>query len=349
MRGSQRTECGPALSTRSAWADSLRPGTESVLPLGRRARHHERMEGYADYCPIAVGVTVLGDRWTPLVIRELMVGAGGFNEIHRGIPRISRTMLAQRLRLLERHGLVCREPGPRGRPGRYALTPAGTSVIPTRTRETGLPGTARPTGGEVRTIRARIGILRAGRPDVGVAVGHLSRHPRGFRVEMRVTLLAGCGGDLENRRDLLDLVQFACGDLHDQIVGLVVGERQAAAVEAVEGDRRCEREPLVAVDQGMVACQRVQQRGCLGIEGRVGVLAERRGLGAGEGGFEQPVIADRNPRPEDAPGDVQQFRERQVDHWPSRSSASAYLGSSSSSTLSSSSARLWFSTYSRIA
>ena len=88
------------------------------------------MEGYADYCPIAVGVTVLGDRWTPLVIRELMVGAGGFNEIHRGIPRISRTMLAQRLRLLERHGLVCREPGPRGRPGRYALTPAGTSVIP---------------------------------------------------------------------------------------------------------------------------------------------------------------------------------------------------------------------------
>ena len=60
------------------------------------------MTRYADYCPIAVGVEVLGDRWTPLVIRELMVGAGGFNEIHRGIPRISRTMLAQRLRQLER-------------------------------------------------------------------------------------------------------------------------------------------------------------------------------------------------------------------------------------------------------
>ena len=49
------------------------------------------MTGYADYCPISGGVEVLGDRWTPLVIRELMVGAGGFNEIHRGIPRISRT------------------------------------------------------------------------------------------------------------------------------------------------------------------------------------------------------------------------------------------------------------------
>jgi DNA-binding HxlR family transcriptional regulator len=83
------------------------------------------MTHYGDYCPIAVGVEVLGDRWTPLVIRELMVGASGFNEIHRGIPRISRTLLAQRLRLLERRGLVRREPGTPGRPGRYTLTPAG--------------------------------------------------------------------------------------------------------------------------------------------------------------------------------------------------------------------------------
>ncbi len=88
------------------------------------------MARYADYCPISVGVEVLGDRWMPLVIRELMVGASGFNEIHRGIPRISRTLLAQRLRLLERRGLVRRTPGPRGRPGRYTLTPAGESVTP---------------------------------------------------------------------------------------------------------------------------------------------------------------------------------------------------------------------------
>jgi DNA-binding HxlR family transcriptional regulator len=88
------------------------------------------MTHYGDYCPIAVGVEVLGDRWTPLVIRELMVGADGFNEIHRGIPRISRTLLAQRLRLLERHGLLRREPGTPGRPGRYTLTPAGESVTP---------------------------------------------------------------------------------------------------------------------------------------------------------------------------------------------------------------------------
>jgi DNA-binding HxlR family transcriptional regulator len=88
------------------------------------------MKSQTDYCPIAVGVDVLGDRWTPLVIRELMVGASGFNEIHRGIPRVSRTLLAQRLRLLERQGLVYREAGERGRPGRYVLTPAGQALTP---------------------------------------------------------------------------------------------------------------------------------------------------------------------------------------------------------------------------
>ena len=88
------------------------------------------MASYSDYCPIAVGVEVMGDRWTPLVIRELMVGADGFNEIHRGVPRMSRTLLAQRLRQLERRGLVHHEVSERGRPGRYSLTPAGESLTP---------------------------------------------------------------------------------------------------------------------------------------------------------------------------------------------------------------------------
>jgi DNA-binding HxlR family transcriptional regulator len=88
------------------------------------------MAEYADYCPIAMGVEILGDRWTPLVIRELMVGASGFNEIHRGIPRVSRTLLAQRLRQLERSGLVEREKSERGRPGRYTLTVSGRALTP---------------------------------------------------------------------------------------------------------------------------------------------------------------------------------------------------------------------------
>ena len=83
-----------------------------------------------DYCPIAASVEVLGDRWTPLVLRELMVGAGGFNEIHRGIPRVSRTLLAQRLRELERRGLMTHAASRPGRPGVYALTAAGQALTP---------------------------------------------------------------------------------------------------------------------------------------------------------------------------------------------------------------------------
>jgi DNA-binding HxlR family transcriptional regulator len=85
---------------------------------------------YTDYCPIATGVDVLGDRWTPLVIRELTIGSTGFNEIHRGIPRVSRTLLAQRLRTLERRGLVRRDVTSTGRSGGYQLTTAGEALSP---------------------------------------------------------------------------------------------------------------------------------------------------------------------------------------------------------------------------
>lgn len=88
------------------------------------------MANYSDYCPIATGVEILGDRWTPLVIRELMVGATGFNDIHRGVPKMSRTLLSQRLRTLERRGLVRRTAAAQGRTGRYELTEAGESITP---------------------------------------------------------------------------------------------------------------------------------------------------------------------------------------------------------------------------
>ncbi|WP_433728217.1 winged helix-turn-helix transcriptional regulator [Actinoplanes sp. CA-051413] len=83
-----------------------------------------------EYCPIAASVEVLGDRWTPLIIREVMVGAGGFNEIHRGIPRMSRTLLAQRLRELQRRGLLTHEASRAGLSGVYALTAAGQALTP---------------------------------------------------------------------------------------------------------------------------------------------------------------------------------------------------------------------------
>jgi DNA-binding HxlR family transcriptional regulator len=86
------------------------------------------MRLYDQYCPIARAAEVLGDRWTLLIIRELMVGARGFNEIARGLPRLSRGLLSQRLRQLEELGVVERPRHGEVKANAYALTPAGEAL-----------------------------------------------------------------------------------------------------------------------------------------------------------------------------------------------------------------------------
>jgi DNA-binding HxlR family transcriptional regulator len=88
------------------------------------------MRSYAQYCPIAKGSEVLGDRWTLLIVREMLGGAGGFNELQRGLPGISRSVLTGRLRSLERAEIVERRTGPKGRTLEYRLTPAGRDLEP---------------------------------------------------------------------------------------------------------------------------------------------------------------------------------------------------------------------------
>lgn len=83
-----------------------------------------------EYCPVAMGAEVVAERWNLLIIRELIVGARRFNDIHRGLPGLSRTLLSQRLRMLQRCGLV--EPVPDDDPDGigYRLTEAGTELRP---------------------------------------------------------------------------------------------------------------------------------------------------------------------------------------------------------------------------
>lgn len=67
------------------------------------------MSRYGQYCPITRALEVLGDRWTLLVVRDLLVGATRFNELARGLPGMSRGLLSKRLGQLERDGLVVRD------------------------------------------------------------------------------------------------------------------------------------------------------------------------------------------------------------------------------------------------
>src|SRR5215813_10129274 len=82
------------------------------------------MAGYGQFCPIAMACETFAERWTPLILRELMGGARRFSEIRRYIPLISRTLLAQRLRELEDAGIVESRPLPRGRGREYRPTRA---------------------------------------------------------------------------------------------------------------------------------------------------------------------------------------------------------------------------------
>ncbi|MET0580021.1 MAG: helix-turn-helix domain-containing protein [Ilumatobacteraceae bacterium] len=83
------------------------------------------MQEYGQYCPVALGSEVLAERWTPLILREMVIGSTRFNEIERGLPGISRTMLVKRLRYLARKGVVQIVPTDGGRGHEYHLTDAG--------------------------------------------------------------------------------------------------------------------------------------------------------------------------------------------------------------------------------
>jgi DNA-binding HxlR family transcriptional regulator len=89
------------------------------------------MPGYGQFCPIAQAAEVLTERWTPLVLRELaLAGSHRFNDIQRGVPMMSSSLLTKRLRELERAGIVERRPRTDGSGSEYHLTPAGEELGP---------------------------------------------------------------------------------------------------------------------------------------------------------------------------------------------------------------------------
>jgi DNA-binding HxlR family transcriptional regulator len=86
--------------------------------------------GYGQFCPVALGAEVLATRWTPLIVRELLLGSIRFSELQRGLPRISRNLLVQRLATLEQAGIVESRPRAAGRGREYRLTAAGEDLRP---------------------------------------------------------------------------------------------------------------------------------------------------------------------------------------------------------------------------
>jgi DNA-binding HxlR family transcriptional regulator len=86
------------------------------------------MGTYRQYCPIARASEILAERWTPLVVRNLLLGANTFNDLARGVPAMSRSMLAKRLTELEHAGVVRSHQKTNGPGSTYQLTEAGLDL-----------------------------------------------------------------------------------------------------------------------------------------------------------------------------------------------------------------------------
>jgi DNA-binding HxlR family transcriptional regulator len=87
------------------------------------------MSTYGQYCPIAQALEVLGDRWTLLIIRDMLTGTAHFNDLGRGLPGISKALLTKRLRQLQEGGVIAKRIPRSGRKTtEYYLTPAGQDL-----------------------------------------------------------------------------------------------------------------------------------------------------------------------------------------------------------------------------
>jgi DNA-binding HxlR family transcriptional regulator len=85
------------------------------------------MKGYSQFCPVAKGAEIFNERWTPLIIREMMCGSRRFNDLKRGNPMMSPSLLSQRLKFLEQAGVVEKK-ADKGESTEYFLTKSGEDL-----------------------------------------------------------------------------------------------------------------------------------------------------------------------------------------------------------------------------
>ena len=89
----------------------------------------EQRGGYGQFCPVSMASEILCGRWTPLVVRELLAGSTRFNDLRRGVPKMSPALLSKRLKELQRAGIVTASRKPNGSVD-YRLSESGEELRP---------------------------------------------------------------------------------------------------------------------------------------------------------------------------------------------------------------------------
>ncbi|MYW66706.1 transcriptional regulator [Streptomyces sp. SID8379] len=196
---------------------------------------------YDQYCAAARALDVVGDRWTLLIVRELLAGARRYTDLHADLPGVSTDMLATRLKDMERDGLAVRRrlPAPASAYV-YELTPRGRELLPVLQAlgEWGAPGLAerRPTDA-VRAHWLALPLLRQleGLGESGVVDVHLEEGEFHVRVGSSGGPVYGDGAYAEGPADVrLTLDAEVCGAVAEGALGLVEAVRAGRVV--VEGD-----------------------------------------------------------------------------------------------------------------
>jgi len=88
------------------------------------------MPEYGQFCPVAKAGDIIGERWTVLILRELLLGTTRYNDFQRALSRISPTLLSKRLKMLEDKGLIVRKRPPGAKSHEYHLTACGRELEP---------------------------------------------------------------------------------------------------------------------------------------------------------------------------------------------------------------------------
>ncbi len=88
----------------------------------------DSQNSYGQFCPVAMAAEIVCSRWTALVLREMLCGSTRFNDLRRGVPRMSPTLLSKRLKELEQAGVITTRPTAQAGIVDYVLTPAGQDL-----------------------------------------------------------------------------------------------------------------------------------------------------------------------------------------------------------------------------
>ena len=214
---------------------------------------------YAQFCPVARAVEVLGERWTLLIGRELLIGPQRFSDLLRRLPGLSSSVLADRLASLEERGLVARRELPPPAPASvYELSEAGLGLKPLlyELARFGLRFMDRPRPGDhSEPDWLRLGLQVFRRTGATPARAFSLRIPDGER-ELRIHVAGGAHGTVVSERDLpADAIVYAAPV---SVLGLVSGGLDPAAAARsgairVEGDAAALRELPALFDFNVVA------------------------------------------------------------------------------------------------